>query len=175
MGRFEQFLFDLGQLRLDRIQPVLRVAGIVGSALGKVIGYVIGTLLLILFYLFVWTVLLVYRLGLAIHARLNEDSRAEHQRRRANRLLREQIARSQGWMCYYGDMRLPATGYHIDHKTPVSDIVNYGADSEVIEDLTNLAATCPKHNLQKGDMDEEEFWEWMEEYDQESCNAKLGD
>ena len=172
--RFYKFISDLAAPRWDRTEPVVRVAGRIGSAVGTGIGWFLGWTLIVIFYVSVWFVWGLYIFGSALRAWLNEEYRSEHQRRNISQRVRYQIAKSQEWMCYYGDMRLQ-TGFHIDHKYPVSDVVNYGTDPDEIEDLSNLVATCPKHNLQKGNMDEEEFWEWMEENDQESCNAKLGD
>ena len=154
---------------------MVRVAGRVGSAVGKVIGWVFGWLAIIVFYLLAWFVLGLYLIISAIRSWLNQRYRTEHQRRNISQRARYEIAKSQDWKCYYGGMPLPSTGFHIDHKTPVSDVANYGADPDEIEDLSNLVATCPKHNLQKGDMDEDEFWDWMEENRQVSCNSKLGE
>ena len=172
---FYQKLSDLSAPRWDRAEPVVRVAGHVGSVVGKVIGWVVGWSLVVISYLLIWFAFALYLIVSAIRAWRDEEYRTEYERRKISQRERYEIAKSQYWKCHYGDMPLPSTGFHIDHKTPVADVMNYGADPDEIEDLSNLVATCPKHNLQKGDMDEDEFWDWMEQNRQISCDSRLGE
>lgn len=168
-----QKLGDLAAPRWDRAEPVVRVAGHVGSVVGKVIGWVVGWSLVVIFYFLIWLAFVSYLIGSAIRAWRDQEYRTEYERRKISQRERYEIAKSQNWKCYYGGMRLQ-TGYHIDHKTPVSDIQNYGADPDEIEDRSNKVATCPTHNQKKGSMDEKEFLDWMNENPQVSCYTKLG-
>ena len=173
-GKCVEKLRYLAKPKWDRVEPVLDFAGSAGSVVGRGIGYFIGLLIMIVFQLSVWTALVLY-VGWSALLRWIREQRTEYQRRYISPEERKLIAESQDWKCYYGHMPLPPTGFDIDHKRPFSDIKNYGADPNEIEATSNLVATCPKHNRQKGDMDEDEYWEWMEEYDQVSCNSKLGE
>ena len=169
---FSRNLWGWAKPTWSKFEPVLKVAGEIGAVVGKGIGLLVGGLLMTIALLSLLLFLGLYIVGSAI-ARWLEEQRFEYRIKRLTPKQRAQIAASQGWKCYYGRKQL-REGYHIDHKTPVSDIFNRDADPEEIESGHNLVATCPTHNQKKSSMNEKQFLAWMRENPHVRCYTKLG-
>lgn len=168
-----QKLWDLAKPTKAKFERVMAPAGLVGSVVGKGIGLVVGGLLVVIVLLSLLIALGCYTIGSAL-ARWLEEQRIEYRRKKISQRESYEIAESQNWKCYYGGMQLQK-GFHIDHKNPVSDIHNFDADPDEIEDRSNKVASCPNHNLKKGRMNEQEFREWMKANPQERCYTELGE
>lgn len=175
-GDFEERLRKLIKPKWDRFKPVWEVSGRIGSVVGKGVGYAVGAILIVAFQLGVLIVAALYFLGNVVISFV-ENHRTGRWSDDTSPVERKRIAESQDWKCHYGKMLLQ-TGYHIDHKTPLSHIENRRADPAKVKHRSNKVATCPTHNLQKGDMDEAEYLDWIDENPQDrkrSCYTTLGE
>ena len=63
--------------------------------------------------------------------------------------------RDGGWLCFYCDALLLGADYHVDHKHPLSRADTYPGDD--INELANLALSCPHCNLAKNAQTADEF------------------
>lgn len=73
------------------------------------------------------------------------------------RRQRVAIAQRDGWRCHYCSVDLRRERkWHVDHLVPASR----GGSNQP----SNLAASCVLDNLRKGDMTEEEYRAWLDDY-----------